>query len=226
MLSRWPEDPEALARWQDALAAMRPPPWTAPAEPFAIGGCAVASARGARGAGSARDPGFAAAAVIVGDRLAAAAVARGVLPAPYAPGLLALREGPLLEESVRALPVRLEVLLVRGTGRDHPRRAGLAIALGAALDLPTVGVTREPLAGRGDLPADRPLALAPIRAGGEVVAYRVRTRAGARPIVAHAAWRTSPEVAAEVVRRAVRAERLPEPLREALRLARAARDRR
>jgi deoxyribonuclease V len=222
----WPGDADSLAGWQDALAALRPAPWTVPSEPLSIGGCAVASTRRATGAGSAGEPGFAAAVVMVGDRLAATAVVRGVLRAPYAPGRLALREGPLLEEAVRALAVRPEVLLVRGAGRDHPRRAGLAVALGAALDLPTVGVTREPLAGRGDLPVDEPLALAPIRAGGDLVAFWVRTRAGARPLVAHAGWRTSPEVAADVVRRAARAARLPEPLREALRLARAARDRR
>jgi deoxyinosine 3'endonuclease (endonuclease V) len=42
---------------------------------------------------------------------------------------------------VRALPVVPEVLVVNATGRDHPRRAGLALHLGAVLRLPTVGVT-------------------------------------------------------------------------------------
>ena len=32
-----------------------------------------------------------------------------------------------------------EAPLVDATGRDHPRRAGLATSLGAVLDLPTVG---------------------------------------------------------------------------------------
>jgi deoxyribonuclease V len=31
----------------------------------------------------------------------------------------------------------LDALLVDATGRDHPRRAGLALHLGAMLDLPT-----------------------------------------------------------------------------------------
>jgi deoxyribonuclease V len=38
------------------------------------------------------------------------------------------------------------VLLVNATGRDHLWRAGLALPLGALLDLPTVGVTRRAFA--------------------------------------------------------------------------------
>jgi len=53
--------------------------------------------------------------------------------------MLALREGLLLEQAMRALPIAPEVLVVNATGRDHPRRAGLALHLGAVLGLPTVG---------------------------------------------------------------------------------------
>src|SRR2546425_8294960 len=40
---------------------------------------------------------------------------------------------------------RPDVVLVAGAGKDHPRRAGLALHLGAVLDVPTVGVTDDPL---------------------------------------------------------------------------------
>ena len=63
-------------------------------------------------------------------------------------------------------------------------------------------------------------------ATGEVVAYWVRTRAGAHPLVAHAAWRTTAEVAAEIVLRSIAGVRTPEPLRRARELARVERDRR
>jgi deoxyinosine 3'endonuclease (endonuclease V) len=43
---------------------------------------------------------------------------------------------------VRALPRRADVLLVDATGRDHPRRAGLALQLGVVLDVPTVRITQ------------------------------------------------------------------------------------
>ena len=86
------------------------------------------------------------AALMRGSRqLIEAAVARGEAGAPYEPGLLALHEGPLLEAAVRALRTEAEVIIANATGRDHPRAAGLALHLGAALDLPSIGVTDRPL---------------------------------------------------------------------------------
>jgi deoxyribonuclease V len=140
--------------------------------------------------------------------------------APFHPGQLALREGPVLEAAVRALRRRPDVLLVAAAGRDHPRRAGLALHLGAMLDLPTVGVTDDPLLAAGDAPALAWASVAPLRVGDEVVGFRVRTRRGTKPVIAHAAWRTSPEVAAEVVLGSCALARWPEPMREARRLAR------
>jgi len=83
--------------------------------------------------------------------------------------LLALREGPLLEAAVRALDERPDA----ATGRDHPRRAGLAVQLGTLLELPTIGVSHRPLLATGLLgphprrtaPARRPRRLAHEDAG-------------------------------------------------------------
>jgi deoxyribonuclease V len=121
---------------------------------------------------------------------------------------------------VRQLEPRPDVLLVAAAGRDHPRRAGLALHLGAALDLPTVGVTEDPLVATGDEPARTWAAQEPLRLGSEIVAYRIRTRSGAKPVIAHAAWRTSPKVAADVVLGSCALARWPEPMREARRIAR------
>src|SRR5581483_1596833 len=113
-------------------------------------------------------------------------VVSAVTPAAYEPGLLALREGPLLEAAVRGLSERPDVLLVDATGRDHPRRAGLALQLGAVLDLPTVGVTDRPLLARGEAPAEARGSASPLLLEGERVGYLVRTRTRARPIAVHA----------------------------------------
>src|SRR5207249_2465672 len=92
-------------------------------------------------------------AVVRGGRMFASAVVTGEADAAYEPGLLALREGPLLEAAARDLP-EPDLLLVNATGRDHPRRAGLALQLGAVLELPTIGVTHRLLLTEGDWPAD------------------------------------------------------------------------
>jgi deoxyribonuclease V len=64
---------------------------------------------------------------------------------------------------------------VDATGRDHPRRAGLALQLGAILDLPSVGVTHRPLLADGDWPADARGARSPLRIDDELVGYWLRT---------------------------------------------------
>lgn len=150
---------------------------------------------------------------------------RGQAGGPYEPGLLALREGPLLEAALRALPGSPELLVVNATGRDHPRHAGLALHLGGRLDLPSIGVTNRPLIATGELPEDRRGATSPLRIGDEVVAWWVTTRLGTRPLVAHPGWRTAPDQAIELVLRLTTRWRTPVPLRmarQAARLARAA----
>lgn len=222
----WPANIEELIEAQRVLAAAEPPPWEPqPDAPIRAGGCFVCFPRGYEGSGAAGDPAWAGAAVLAGKRRQATHSATGVAGAPYEPGLLALREGPMLAAAVRGLPAPPDVLLVNATGRDHPRRAGLTLHLGAELDLPAVGVTHRPLLAGGEWPADEPGAAAPLVLDGERVGAWLRTRAGRRPVAVHAGWRTDPEVAVGAVRRCGGRHRTPAPLREARRVARSARAR-
>lgn len=209
----WPLTPDELIEDQQRLAALAPPAWRAKPE-ARIGGVFVCFTRGKSGPGRAGDSAWTAACVGRGET-----VVRGAAGAPYEPGLLALREGALLEAAVRALPGPPAVLLVDATGRDHPRRAGLALHLGAVLELPTVGVTHRPLLADGTWPPDERGASSPLLLGGEVVGYWLRTKAGTRPLAVHAAWRTDPETAVDVALSAS-LMRTPEPLRRARRRAR------
>ncbi len=167
------------------------------------------------GNGSVGDRGFAAAAC--GDEVA---VVTGEAAAGYAPGRLALRQGSLLERAIHGLSALPDVLLVDATGRDHPRRCGLALHLGAVLGMPTVGVTHRPFGAEGEWPADERGATSELVLNSERVGYWVRTKPGSRPIAAHAAWRTGPEAAVEVVLAATERARSPEPLRRARAAAR------
>jgi deoxyribonuclease V len=212
----WPRTREELIEEQLLLATLVPEPWLF--EPSArIGGVFVCFPRGKSGAGQTGDPAWAAA-----GAGAETVVLRGHAGAPYEPGLLALREGELLEAVVRALTQPPDVLLVDATGRDHPRRAGLAFHLGAVLDVPTVGVTHRPLAAEGTWPEDERGARSPLLLQDDLVGHWLRTRQGTRPLAVHAGWRTTPAEAADVVLSASRA-RTPEPLRRVRRRAREAR---
>lgn len=219
-----PADAAQLAATQGdlATAAARQPlhRWD-PAAP--LGGCFVCFDAG--------DRPFAGAAVLAADHRLIAATSATAAPvtAPYVPGLLALRELPILVAVMAELEPRPPLLLVNATGRDHPRRAGLALHLGAVLDLPTIGVTHRPL-----LAADTPPrwdiagrgATEPIVVDGEAVADWVVTRTGCRAVVAHPGWCTDRATARAVVVAATGSKsRTPEPIRVARQSARTARAR-
>ena len=206
-------DAAALIAAQEALGAARPEPWHPPDRPLAIAGCFCCFERGGGRAW--------AAAALGADR----AVVQGDARAPYQPGLLALRELAPLAAAVRALPATPDVVMADATGRDHPRRAGLALHLGAELDLPTVGVTHRPLLARGDWPGLERGARAPLLLDDDEVGAWLRVRRGARPLAVHAAWRTDPDAAVNVVLAAAGRVRTPTPLRAARHAARSARAR-
>lgn len=195
------------------------PAWRRPAErPLAVAGLFVASST------SGADRCWAAASVVRGGGAETTAVAAGMADAPYAPGRLALREGRLLERAMRTLADPIDVVLVNATGRDHPRGAGLALHLGAVLDLPTIGVTDRPLVAEpsGEPGTERGSSVA-LLLDGDVVGHVVRTRRRAKPLVVHAGWRTDPETARTVVLEACARARTPEPIRRARHEARVAR---
>ena len=218
--TQWPTSAAELVSVQRRLAVADPPSWR-PSQSAVIGACVVLFERGATGPGAAGDRGWAAAAL--GGR--AGVVVAGAAGGPYEPGLLALREGPLLEASVRALPSEPDVLLVDATGRDHPRRAGLALQLGAVLGIPTVGVTHRPRLAHGAWPEDIRGASSPLLLDREQVGWWLRTRRGSRPVAVHPAWRTDLDVALAVTLAASERYRTPEPLRIARGLARTRRAR-
>jgi len=222
-----PRGADSAEPWPPATAEAWPPataePWRRATPHPTIGAVVVVFPRGQTGRGARGDPAWAAAAVLRGREVIAQVTIAGEAGGPYAPGLLALREGPCLEAAVRALAVAPDVLLVDATGADHPRRAGLALHLGAVTGLPTVGVTHRPLLAHGDWPPDERGAHAPLTLDGACVGAWVRTRAGARPVAVHAGWRTTLDVAIQAVLSCSFGHRTPEPFRHARKLARKAR---
>jgi len=220
----WPATAAELVTLQHELAALAPPVWRPSGPRPLVAGCFVCFRRRQRGPGWAGEPAWAAAVLMLGDRRqAASAVVSGRATAPYEPGLLALREGRLLEAAVRALPESPHVILANASGRDHPRGAGLALHLGAALELPSMGVTDRPLLATGCEPGPRRGATSALLLDHSEVARWLRTRSGARAIVVHSGWRTDLDTAVSVVLASTRRARTPEPLRRARRAARQAR---
>jgi deoxyribonuclease V len=214
---------EELIAIQDQLGKACPEAWRMSDAMRSVAGCFICYPKKHEGKGAAGDRCWSAAALIQEGRLVALEVISGIVYEAYESGLLYLREGPILEAALQRLPERPDVLIVNATGRDHPRRAGMALHLGYRLGLPTIGVTRNPLLALGTWPGEERGASTPLRIGDETVGCWLRTRCGGPPLAVHAAWRTDPDTAAEVVMGATVRWRVPEPLRQARRAARMAR---
>jgi deoxyribonuclease V len=219
----WPTDADSLINYQQQLAAAAPRPVNVNLSSAMIGGCWVCFPRGLVGPGTDHDATWSAVVIMSGGRVIERQVISGTTDAPYVPGLMALRVGRLMERTIRTLAGDLDVLLLDATAADHPRRAGLALHLGAELELPTIGVTHRPLVAAGEWPSDRRGATSPLRIDDSVVGCWLRTQPGVRPLAVHPGWRVDLPTAVAVITMMTRRRRTPEPLRRARQLARRAR---
>src|SRR5690625_4932876 len=105
----WPDDAEALVSAQLRLADAVAEPWTPPHRPLRCAACWACFPRGLVGPGSAGDAAWAAAVTLRCGQVVDQSVVTSVAGAGYAPGLLALRVGALLERVVRGLTARPDV---------------------------------------------------------------------------------------------------------------------
>jgi deoxyribonuclease V len=218
----WPSSHRDLERLQRKLARrvdeIEPWHWAGKESP-AVGGVFVSLPTNRLNDGP-RDIAWAAAVIMEGHTVVATATATRRLVRPYRPGYLALTVGPILEDVVLALSQQPDIIVVNATGRDHIRGSGLAIQLGAALHLPTIGVTERPDIGVAIEPGTRRGDWTPVRIDNTLVGFLVRTLSRANSIMAHAGWMTTPETARDIVVRETGRIRVPDPLQRARQLSR------
>lgn len=154
---------------------------------------------------------------------------------PYVPGFLSFREGGAVAGALEELTTTPEYVLFDGSGRIHPRLAGLATHMGVVFDVPSIGVAKNLLCGTPDEPLDEPLGegeRVPIFADesvdapdGEVIGYAYQSKqyeSGDRhvnPLYVSPGHRVSPETAVDVVEKYCSGYKLPEPVRLADRYA-------
>lgn len=174
-----------------------------------------------RGGGDALgQPLYAAIVVLDAQTLEIVETARAVgrLEVPYRPGMLSFREVPLLVEAwsrLRTAHTDIDLLMVDGHGRVHPRRCGLACHLGVLLDVPTLGVAKSRFVGSYAMPDATRGACAPITLDGQEVGRVVRTRSGVKPVYVSIGHRIDLDTACAWAVRSAREARVPEPTRQA-----------
>jgi deoxyribonuclease V len=174
------------------------------------------------------DPDRAVSAVVVlrGGAVVERSHAVSALSVPYVPGLLSFREGGPALDALAALDRDPDLLVVDGSGRVHPRQAGLATHLGVVLDAPAVGVAKSLLCGSLDeSPDGRPEGWrTPIRADegvdapdGTVVGHAYQSRqfdsGVVNPLYVSPGHRVSAATATDLVAACGGDYKLPEPTR-------------
>ena len=147
------------------------------------------------------------------------AVARRPTTFPYVPGLLSFREIPAVVDALGALGSAPDLLMCDGQGFAHPRRFGLACHLGWLMDRPTIGVAKSRLIGEFDAPGRERGAWSPLVDRGEVIGAALRTRSGVRPVFVSQGHRVGLESALRLALACTGRFRIPEPTRQAHRLA-------
>ena len=131
---------------------------------------------------------------------------------PYIPTFLSFREGPAIVKSFWKLTTRPGLLLIDGAGINHPRSAGLATHIGVALDVPTIGITKRILCGKGAEPSKVGEA-SPLVYMGKKVGWLLKSSKNCRPIVVAPGHRVSLETSLSFVKSCLRGNKLPEPAR-------------
>jgi len=66
---------------------------------------------------------------------------------PYIPGLLFLREAPIMLKAIEEIDKEYDLIVVDGHGLAHPRKAGLATIIGILTNKPTIGIAKSFLYG-------------------------------------------------------------------------------
>lgn len=151
-------------------------------------------------------------------------VHHGRTPFPYVPGYLSFREIPSLAGALEKVRSPVDLLIVDGQGRAHPRRIGLACHLGVLLDIPAIGAAKSRLCGEHREPAVRRGSSVALKEKGETIGRVVRTRAEVKPIYISVGHRVTLGEAERWVLKLSRT-RIPEPTRRADRFVAAERRR-
>jgi deoxyribonuclease V len=136
-------------------------------------------------------------------------------PFPYVPGLLAFREGPVLQEAFAQLQTEPDALMFDGMGRAHPRRLGIACHLGLWLQKPTLGCGKTLFVGTYIEPEAQRGAYTDLVDKGEVVGVSLRSKDKVKPIFISCGHLIDLPSSIALTLQCTRDYRLPEPIRQA-----------
>jgi deoxyribonuclease V len=146
-------------------------------------------------------------------------VAERETPFPYVPGLLSFREAPAVLDAMEKLKARPDLLMFDGQGIAHPRRLGIAAHMGVYIGMPSIGCAKSRLTGSYHEPGPNVGDLSPLMAGREQIGVVLRSKPRTNPLFISIGHLIDLPTATNFVLQTLHGYRLPEPTRQADRLA-------
>ncbi|UCH14634.1 MAG: endonuclease V [Bacteroidales bacterium] len=133
---------------------------------------------------------------------------------PYIPGLLYLREGPIILKAFENIKIQPDIVIFDGHGIAHPRRFGLASHIGLNLNLPAIGCAKSFLYGSYEEPAKKKGSSSTLydeynKPAGVVL----RSRENVKPVFISPGHLVGIDESVEIVMNCLARYRIPEPLR-------------
>ncbi len=143
---------------------------------------------------------------------------------PYKPGFLGFRECKILGKLISRLPNRPDLIMCDGHGKIHPRRLGEATQLGLALDIPSIGIAKNPFIGYSDWQKikknqgnktpiwEKDPKTSSIIQSNELLGYAICLNTGSKPVFISEGYNITLSLALKVSLETIQGHRQPEPL--------------
>ncbi len=126
-------------------------------------------------------------------------------PIRYHPEFVGYREIPAILEVINKLTQDPELIIIKGTGQNHPRQCGIATYLGLTLHIPTIGISEKNQTGVEEQNK--------IILNQKTVAIKIQTRNHSLPIYAAVGNLIDTESIQEIIPKlTLYPHKLPEPL--------------
>ena len=149
--------------------------------------------------------------------------AQGIVNFPYKPGYLGFRECRLLASAIIQFPQKPDVIMCDGHGITHPKSFGLSVHLGRAINIPSLGVAKNPYVGHYEWNSKRRTKgkKAPIYKEGSVIdsklphillGYAICLNDNFKPVFVSVGHKISLELAVKLAMDTSINHRQPEPL--------------
>ena len=155
---------------------------------------------------------------------------KGQVRFPYHPGFLGFRECNLIAQAIKKLPTKPDIIICDGHGIIHPKRFGEAVHLGLALNIPSIGIAKEPFIGYSNwidlkrkkankvpIFASDPLVIK--NSESELLGYAVCLNDNMKPVFISRGYKTTLDLAIDIALKTTLSHRQPEPLYLADRLS-------